>query len=361
MSTNSAAVKDVTAFNETDYARHILQKEAAGLLSVADRLSPRDWRETVRLVRECRGHVVVAGMGKAGLVGRKISATLASTGTPSHFLHPAEAIHGDLGCLVARDVVLILSFSGETEEITRILPSLQQAGVAIIAVTGSPQSHLGKAAQVVLDLGPLEEACHWGLAPSTSTTAMLAIGDALALTVSHQRGFHPQDFVRYHPGGSLGRKLTRVEEVMRPLADCRLAGEQATLRQVLEQSRPGRRTGAIMLTSSDGKLAGIFTDSDLARLVAHCQDQQFDQPIHRVMTRDPKVVSLGEGLEVALGILEQHRISELPVVDQDRFPIGIIDVTDLLGRGVALPVQSTTDEESFASPWTIRFPDPPES
>lgn len=361
MHANSAAAKDANTYNETDYARHILRKEAAGLLSLANRLSADVWREAVRLVRECRGRVVVAGMGKAGIVGRKISATLASTGTPSHFLHPAEAIHGDLGCLVGGDVMLVLSFSGETEEVTRILPSLQQAGVALIAITGAPRSRLGEAAQVVIDLGPLEEACDWGLAPSTSTTAMLAIGDALALTVSHQRGFQPQDFVRYHPGGSLGRKLTRVEEVMRPLADCRVAVEHATLRQVLEQSRPGRRTGAIMLTGQDGKLSGIFTDSDLARLVAHSQDQQFDQPIHRVMTRDPKLVSLGEGLEVALGILEEFRISELPVVDQDRFPRGIIDVTDLLGRGVALPMQSTTEEESFASPWTIRFPDPPES
>jgi arabinose-5-phosphate isomerase len=361
MSTNFAARRDISHFDHIRYARDILRKEADGILSAADRITPDSWGCAVRLLLECRGRVVVSGIGKAGLVGRKIAATLASTGTPSHFLHPAEAIHGDLGSLVEGDVVLVLSFSGETEEIVRLLPSLEQAQVALIALTGAPGSRLGQAATVVLDLGPLPEACGWGLAPSTSTTAMLAVGDALALLVSHLRGFSPEDFVKFHPGGSLGRKLTRVEEVMRPLGACRLARQDAILRQVLEQSCPGRRTGAIMLVDEAGCLTGIFTDSDLARLVAHFQDARFDEPIERVMIRSPKVVRQGAGLDVALAILEQHRISELPVVDDRNIAVGMIDITDLIGRGAPVPAAATHESEDLAPPWTIRFPAPSES
>ena len=357
MSSTSAARSNLSYFEQTRYARDVIKKEAAGLLAVADRLSPESWGTAVQLLLECRGRIVVTGMGKAGLIGRKIAATLASTGSPSHFLHPAEAIHGDLGSLVKSDVLLVLSLSGETEEVTRLLPSLAQAEVSLIAVTGAASSSLGRSANVVLDLGPLEEACGWGLAPSTSTTAMLAVGDALALVVSHLRGFEPQDFVRFHPGGSLGRRLTRVEEVMRPLAACRLARQEAILRQVLEQSRPGRRTGAIMLVDEHGKLSGIFTDSDLARLVAQSQDRRFDEPIERVMTRSPKRIQVGLGLNIAVGTLEQHRISELPVVDLQNIPVGMIDVTDLIGRGVATAPQTTREDDGLAAPWTIRFPD----
>src|SRR5947199_1104671 len=212
-------------------------------------------------------------MGKAGLIAQKVAATLASTGTRSHFLHPSEAIHGDLGRLHADDVALLLSFSGQTEEIVRILPALRDLNVPIIAVTGQPESPLAMQAVITLDLGAIREACPLGLAPTASTTAMLALGDALALVLSRVRGFSSEDFARFHPGGSLGRKLARVEDVMRPLAQCRVARHEQTLRETLVgQSRPGRRTGAIMVVDAAGVLVGVFTDSDLARLLEASRD-----------------------------------------------------------------------------------------
>ena len=188
--------------------------------------------------------------------------------------------------------------SGETAEVTRLIPSLAEAAVPLVAITGNPQSALGRAAHVVLDLGPLKEACSLGLAPSTSTTAMLALGDALALVASRCRQFSREDFARYHPGGSLGRKLSKVEDVMRPLAECRVCAETWTVREVLVRvSRPGRRTGAIMLLDAHGVLSGIFTDSDLARMLEQNQDRSLDLPIGQVMTRHPTTVLDGQLLE----------------------------------------------------------------
>src|SRR5688572_2268658 len=220
-------------------AREIVRTEGQTLLALADRLGD-DFCRAVSLLELCRGSVIVSGMGKAGLIGQKIAATLASTGTRSHFLHPGEAIHGDLGRVHGEDVVLMLSFSGHTEEVVRILPALRELGATIIAVTGQRESPLGRQAAVTLDLGAIREACPLGLAPTASTTAMLALGDALALVLSRARGFSADDFARFHPGGSLGRKLARVEEVMRPLAHCRVARQSQTLRETLVgQSRPG--------------------------------------------------------------------------------------------------------------------------
>ena len=198
--------------------------ESRALARVADRLDGEFCR-AVELVHSCRGNVIVCGMGKAGLIGQKIMATLASTGTPSHCLHPAEAVHGDLGRVRRGDVVLMLSQSGETEEIVRLLPSLTEFGVPIVAITASAASSLGRAATVTIELGPLEEACALGLAPSTSTTAMLALGDALALVVSQMRRFSREDFARFHPAGSLGNKLSRVEHHARPLEQCRVSSD----------------------------------------------------------------------------------------------------------------------------------------
>ena len=202
-------------------------------------------------------------------------ATLASTGTRSHFLHPAEAMHGDLGRLHPEDVALVLSQSGETEEIVRLLPSLVEFGVPIIAVTCRAECTLARAAAATIDLGPLEEACGLGLAPSTSTTAMLAVGDALALLVSRMRDFRREDFARFHPAGSLGRKLSKVEHCM-PVGPIRVASEGLTVRQVATLSVPGRRTGAIMLVDGSGRLSGVFTDSDLARLFENRRDHDLD-------------------------------------------------------------------------------------
>ena len=227
-----------------------------------------DWTgafvQAVRLLYACEGSVLVTGMGKAGLIGKKIMATLGSTGTRAHFLHPAEAVHGDLGRIHENDAILILSQSGETEEVVRLLPALDRWRIPVVAMTARADSTLGKSATVTLALGTLREADALGLAPSTSTTVMLALGDALALVVSRLRDFRREDFAQFHPGGSLGRKLSRVDEVMRPLEECRVASDTLSVKEVLVvSSLPGRRTGAVMLVDESGRLSGIFTDSDL--------------------------------------------------------------------------------------------------
>lgn len=318
-------------FEQLRLGRDVVRTEGQTLLAMADRLG-EEFCHAVALLAQARGSVVVSGMGKAGLVGQKIAATFASTGTRSYFLHPSEAIHGDLGRLHADDVALILSFSGQTEEVVRILPSLRDLGVAIVAITGRPDSPLGKQAVITLDLGPIREACPLGLAPTASTTAMLALGDALALVLSQMRNFSAGDFARFHPGGSLGRKLARVEDAMRPLAQCRVAPQSQSLRETLiSQSRPGRRTGAIMVVDEAGALAGIFTDSDLARLLEANRDAAIDGPLAAVMTGSPATICVGELLSTACDLLCRRKISELPVVDQEGRPIGLIDITDVVG------------------------------
>jgi arabinose-5-phosphate isomerase len=320
----------LTKFEQLQYARSIIQLEAHALNQVASRMDAELCRATDCLFA-CEGSVVVTGMGKAGLVGQKIASTLASTGTPSHFLHPAEAVHGDLGQIHRRDVVLVLSQSGETEEVVRLLPSLHQFGTPIIAITRSATSTLGRQATVTLSLGPLSEACALGLAPSTSTTAMLAMGDALALVTSRMRGFGREDFARFHPGGSLGRQLSKVNEHMRSLADCRVTDHLTPLRDVLVRGKDiGRRSGAIMVVDETGVLVGIFTDSDLARLLSHRRELSLDGPIREVMTTDPCVVQQGAMLVDAVQILAERKISELPVVGPGGQPCGMIDITDVV-------------------------------
>ena len=326
-----AAARRWTDFEQLSFAREVLQTESRTILQVARRLD-QEFCRAVDYLFNCRGSTIVTGIGKAGLIGLKITATLASTGTRSHFLHPAEAVHGDLGRVHGDDVVLVLSQSGETEEIVRLLPPLAQTQAPIIAVTGSAGSTLARSAAVVIDLGPVEEACPLGLAPSSSTAAMLAVGDALALVVSRMRGFAREDFARFHPAGNLGLKLSKVEQHMRPLAQCRVAPQEETVRQVLVRvSVPGRRTGATMLVDSSGRLAGIFTDSDLARLFEHRRDNALDAPIHSVMTANPLQVAYGSMMSEAVALMAQRKISELPVVDGDGRPIGLIDVTDVRG------------------------------
>jgi arabinose-5-phosphate isomerase len=327
------------------YAREIIQMEARALDAVAARLG-NSFCQTADLVFHCKGNVIVSGMGKAGLVGQKIAATLASTGSRSHFLHPAEAIHGDLGRIHRDDVVLMLSQSGQTEEIVRLLPSIAQIGASLVAITGQARSKLARAANIVIDLGPLQEACSLGLAPSTSTTAMLAVGDAVALVASRMRGFSREDFARFHPGGSLGRQLAHVEDYMRRLPDCRIAVCSHALREVLiEARRPGRRTGAIMIVDPDGVLRGIFTDSDLARLFESRRDNLLDGPIRQVMTKNPTVVPQGSMLDDAISMMAERRISELPVVDADGRPAGLLDITDI----VALYPESTPTAQPVES------------
>lgn len=320
----------LSPFEQLSYARQILRMGSEALAKVGDRLSLEFCRAVERL-HACRGSVVVSGIGKAGLIGQKLSATLASTGTRSFFLHPAEAVHGDLGRLRADDVALILSQSGETEEVVRILPSIVDAEVPIIAITARATSRLGKAAEIVLELGPLQEACPLGLAPSTSTTAMLGLGDALALVTSRMHGFGRDDFARVHPAGALGRRLSKVEERMRPVAECRVASDVQPLREVFAQVRKsGRRSGAVMLVDAAGSLSGLFTDSDLARLFESRRYEGFDLPMAALMTKNPTKVVEGTMLADAVAIMADRKFSELPVVDRFNKPIGLLDVTDLV-------------------------------
>lgn len=332
----AAPISALTEYEQIEFARQILCTEADAIDQVGQRLD-RSFCQAVRLIHECSGSVIVTGMGKAGLVGQKIAATLASTGTHAHALHPAEAVHGDLGRLGRDDVVLALSQSGETEEVVRLLPILHGMHVPVVAITSRKESTLARNVQVTLVLGALQEACPLGLAPSTSTTVMLAIGDALALVVSRMRNFRADDFARFHPAGSLGRKLQRVDEIMRRGDDLRLASEHCTVREVFVQlQRPGRRSGAIILVDEHGRLSGLFTDSDLARLFESHRDAVLDQPISEVMTCNPATVPQETRMQDAVQILSRRKFSELPVVDSEGRPVGLLDITDCLSL---LPVE----------------------
>lgn len=314
-----------------NWGRDVLRTERVALQQVENALGD-PFVNAVNLIANCDGSVILTGMGKAGWVARKISATLASTGAPSHYLHPGEAFHGDLGRIRPEDCIWILSQSGETEEIVRLLPTLKQMTMPIIASTSAPNSTTARAALITLDLGALEEACPHGLAPTTSTTVMMALGDAVAVAVSRLKGFEAEDFARFHPGGALGRKMAKVRDNMRPLAECRIAEESHTVRQILvAHRRAGRRSGAIMLCDVEGRLSGIFTDSDLARLLESNRDDALDQPIREVMTRRLSSISAADRMQTALAILAEKKISELPVIDADGRPIGLVDVTDVVG------------------------------
>lgn len=330
----SAAERRIIPYGQFELlrkAREVMEDEAAGLTKVAAALD-EDFCKAVDLLCECRGSVIVTGMGKAGLIGRKIAATLSSTGTRAHFLHPAEAAHGDLGCLSADDVLLVLSNSGETEEVCRILPSIHRFDIPIVAITADRTSTLGKEAVAAIELGHLREAGLHALAPSTSTTAMLSVGDALALVVGRRRGFTPQQFAVFHAGGSLGARLKNVGQLMRQGDALRISPESKTIREVFTaQPRPGRRTGAVMLVDGSGKLSGLFTDSDLAKLLERRRDEKLDRPIAESMAREPVTIGPGALLADAIEILSRNRISELPVVDEAGKPVGIIDITDVVG------------------------------
>lgn len=316
-------------FEQLREARDILRQEADALQAVSHRLDT-SFCEAVELLQKCRGCVIVSGMGKAGLIGQKIAATLSSTGTRAHFLHPADAVHGDLGAIHPDDVLLILSNSGETEEICRLLPLLRRSGNPIVALTGREQSTLAQRADITISLGRTREV-GLGLAPTTSTTVMLAMGDALALVTSRLKGFTPQQFALYHPGGNLGYKLQTVSEVMRTGDQLRIAADAATVREVFAgRAKSSRRTGAVMLVDPDGHLSGLFTDSDLAKLLEGRRDAQFDRPISEVMTRRPFTTGPQVLLMEAIEVMSQHHLSELPVLDEE-CPVGMLDITDLIG------------------------------
>lgn len=326
----TVAFSPLSEMEQLEYAKRILEIESKALNEASDRLD-QSFVSALHLLSNCKGRVIVTGMGKAGLIGEKISATLASTGTQAHFLHPAEAVHGDLGRIGRDDVVLALSLSGETEELVRLLPILNGMGIAVIAITSKSDSTLAHQSEITLALGPLREAGNLGLAPSTSTTVMLAVGDALALVLSKMKDFQEEDFAKFHPAGNLGKNLQSVDQVMRKNNDLRVAKETVTVRDVFSQiSKPGRRTGAVILVDENGKLSGLFTDSDLARIFESRLDHVLDKPIAEVMTVDPITVPSGTRVRDAVHILKDRKFSELPVIDEEHRPVGLIDVTDCI-------------------------------
>lgn len=320
----------MTIFDQLRLATDVLRQEATAIQELADDL-PVDFCLAVEQILNCEGAVIVSGVGKAGWIGQKISASLASTGTPSHFLHPAEALHGDLGRVTSRDLVLVLSNSGETAEVVSILEPLANIGAQVMALTGNEGSTLARQASVALCYKSKSEACPLGLAPTTSTTTMLALGDAMTLVVAKMRAFRAQDFARFHPGGSLGKKLAKVEEVMRPVEDCRIAREAETVREIYVRSgASNRRVGVVLVVNDIGTLTGIFTDSDLARLLGRQQDDCFDWAIVDVMTKSPVTVVAGTKAKVAIETLASRNLSELPVVDGAGKAVGLIDITDVV-------------------------------
>jgi arabinose-5-phosphate isomerase len=317
-------------------ARDVLQQEARAIAGLAEQLGP-PFLAAAEMVRSCRGMVVVTGMGKAGLVGAKLSATFASTGTRSHFLHPAEAAHGDLGRLDEQDVVLALSFSGTTDEVVRLVEPIRRIGARLVALTGHPESPLGRHADLVLDVGKVVEACPLGLAPTTSTSVMLALGDALALTVMRQRNFAPEDFARFHPAGAIGRKLLTVGEVMRKGRDAPLVARGTRLLDAL-QAMTATRAGAVTVVDGDGRVIGFYTDGDLRRnLLQRSSQGTVDlagPTIDDVMTRSPKTIGPGHLATEALHLMKERQLDQLPVVDDDGKPAGLLDVQDLLRVGL---------------------------
>ncbi len=316
---------------DLDYARKVIQAEAEAIRAVAT-IVDDSFAKAVEMIYNCKGACIVTGIGKAGIIGRKISATLASTGTPSHFLHPAEAVHGDLGRLRKDDIVIVLSYGGETDEVTRLINLVKQLEIKLIAITGDSDSTLSKHSNVVLCMGEVSEACPLGVAPSVSTTCMLAIGDALAFTVMKERKFSVEDYVRFHPGGSLGAKLMTVKQSMIFKQGEKLPIVQVTdtVKQLLEKTKDVKRHGAVMVVDKDGKLAGIVTDADLRRLITKQGQKAFELKAGDIMTADCKKIRADALAAEATAIFHKYRIDELPVVDAADRPVGLIDVQDIL-------------------------------
>lgn len=314
------------------FARQVLETESAAVRDVISQLDDT-FDRAVRLILDCPGAVLTSGIGKAGHVARKLSASFSSTGTPSHFLNPAEALHGDLGSIRKGDVVLILSYSGESDEILRMLSVVKKLGNSVVALTSTTASSLARFADVVLRVGKIEEACPLGLAPSATTTALAALGDALFLAVMKSREFTAEEFALYHPAGQLGRKLIRVKEAMtfRLGENLPVASDRLTIGQVLhEVSSIKRRSGAVVLVDDTGKISGIFSDGDLRRAITDNDGAVLKQPIRDVMTKDPKRIRGDQLASEAIALMRPYRIDELPVVDDDDRPIGLIDIQDLV-------------------------------
>jgi arabinose-5-phosphate isomerase len=309
-----------------DLARKVLRTEAAAILGLVDRIDG-DFDRAVQLLFECRGRVIVTGMGKSGIICRKLAATLSSTGTAAWFLHPAEARHGDLGAIRDDDVVIALSHSGETEELLRLLESIRRIGARLIALTGDPASTLGQAADVTLDCSIAEEACPMNLVPTASTTAALAMGDALAMTLLVRKGFREDQFASLHPGGKLGRRLTRVEHVM-TIGDAAPVVRTATLMPDVIHEMSSKRLGMTAVVDDDGRLVGVFTDGDLRRLMSRTASV-LTLSAGAVMTPSPITIARDLLAVEALRVMETHKITSIIVSDGRGAVEGVVHLHDL--------------------------------
>ena len=318
--------------NTIKRAKEVLEIEALAIKNLKPRIG-HNFTKALNLILKTKGRVVVSGMGKTGIIAQKFSATLASTGTPSLFLHSAEAVHGDLGKVTCDDIVVIISNSGTSEELKQLLPLLKKIGSKIIALTGNTQSILAKYSDVVLDISVKKEACPLGLAPTASTTATLAMTDALAVCLLELKGFQEKDFAFFHPGGLLGKKLLlKVEDIMRTGKANPVVNEEKSVSAVLLKITEAR-AGSATVVDNRGKLKGIFTDGDLRRHLK-IDENLTKRKIKEVMTKNPTVVGKEMLAAEAIHILQEKKIDEVPVVDINRRPIGLLDVQDLLKAGL---------------------------
>lgn len=311
------------------HAREVFEAEAKAIRDLRERLDAR-FEQALELLRTCKGQIVVTGIGKAGFLAQNLSSVLASTGVRSLYLHPADAMHGDLGRVHPGDVAIALSNSGSSEEVVRLLPSFQRLGVPLVALTGNPQSPLARAADVVIDLGPISEACPLGLVPTASLAAMHAMGDALALCLMRERAFTAEAYGRLHPGGQLGRDVLRVAELMRTDSALPLVHEDASLSDaVVVMTNTAGRPGAAVVVDDAGRLIGIFTDGDLRRRVEQ-GDTDFTRPIGAVVGRSPRVAHPTERVREAAERMRDTGVDQLPVVDADGRLVGLLDIQDVL-------------------------------
>jgi arabinose-5-phosphate isomerase len=317
----------MTPRDTLESARRVLRIETQAIEGLLARLDQR-FRDAVELLFACKGRVVVTGMGKSGLIGRKVAATMASTGTPASFLHPAEALHGDVGMVMRDDAVLAISYSGENEEVLLLLETIKRLDCRLVTMTGNSRSTLAMASNVVLDVAVKEEACSLNLAPTASTTACLALGDALAIALLERRGFSPEDFAALHPGGQLGHKLRRIGQLMHSGEDCPRVLTTTKMPDVIyEMSRKG--LGMTTVVDAEGRLAGIVTDGDLRRLMAARTSEAFHLTAGECMARNPATLSADELASAALNLMEQRKITSVIVTDGDRRVVGVVHIHDL--------------------------------
>lgn len=322
---------NISLIDDIEYGKKVIDIEADAVKNLIQHID-NNFQKAIDLIMKCRGRIVVTGIGKAGIIGQKISATLASTGTPSYWLHSSEARHGDLGRVVAEDVVLALSNSGETE-VTQLIPYLKKIGAKTIAITGNDKSSLAKYSDIVLYIGNIDEACPLGLAPTASSTAMLALGDALALTVLKKRNLSKEEYVFFHPGGEIGRKLITVDMIMRKGEENPVTNEDTIVKDALKvMTNTKGRPGAVSVLNSNRKLVGFFTDGDLRRNLQK-ETSFLEKAIKEVMTKNPKFIKTGCLASEAYKILRENKIDQISVIDDSNVPVGMVDVQDLLDAG----------------------------